>query len=164
MSYILDQKKNLGAFVIPVGASNKITTFGEFDVIPSGSTTSQFNVASDGTIQIGDSNNVTYNNLILNAGVNFQFRQITDAGTNYLMTNNDYAIEIISATYGSVTLPSASGIGGRTYIISNGSTNTALLVKSQIGDFIDKRTTINLKRINDHIRVQSNNIDEWYII
>jgi hypothetical protein len=164
MGFLLDQKHNLGRYMIPNGPGFTVTCFEEFAVIPSGSTVNQFAVFADGTIQLGDGDDNTYNNIIISGGITTNFKQITDTGTDYLLTNNDYAVEIISATYNSVTLPAAAGIGGRTYVISRGSTNNNLIVKSQIGDTIDGRTQIALKRINDHMQVQSNGINEWYMM
>lgn len=164
MSYLLDQKKNLGSFVIPVGSNNDITVFKDFIVQPNPSNDPYFLVLSNGTIQLGDTDENTQNNVIISSGITTNFSQITDTGTIYTLTNNDYSIEIISATYNTVILPSASGIGGRTYVISRGSTNDNLVVQAQVGDLIDGRNIIQLKRINDHISVQSNGINDWYIM
>ncbi|MGL5935638.1 MAG: hypothetical protein ACRCZI_08435 [Cetobacterium sp.] len=164
MSYLLDVKKNLGSFVIPTGSNNQITVFKDLLVNPTGTFDSYFSVLNTGDVIIGDNSELTYNNLVINAGLNLGFKQIIDAGTNYLMTDNDYSVEIISNTYNTITLPLASGIGGRTYIISRGSTNDNLVVQTQGGDLIDGRNIIQLKRINDHIQIQSNGINDWYMI
>jgi hypothetical protein len=117
-------------------------------------------------IPTGNTNKITVfgESLIINSGIDFNFKQIIDTETNYLLTDSDYAIEIISDTYNTITLPSALNIGGRTYIISRGSTNNNLILQAQIGETIDSRNIIQLKRINDHIKVMSNNISEWYVI
>ena len=164
MGFLIDDKTNLGRYVIPTGAGNIISVYNEFEIVPTGTTNKQFRVLSDGTIVLGKDDPNTYNNLIINAGINTNFRQLTDAGTNYLMTNNDYSIEVISNTYNSVTLPAALGIGGRTYIISKGSTNPSFVVIAQPGDKIDGVSQIALKRTHDHFQIQSNGVDEWYII
>lgn len=163
MSYLLDIKKNLGSFVIPTGTDNQVTVFKDLLVNPTGNNDSYFSVLNNGDVIIGDSSTLTYNNLIINAGLNLGFKQITDTNANYLMTDNDYSVEIISDTYNTVTLPLANGIGGRTYIISRGSNNNNLIVQAQPGDLIDGRNIIQLKRINDHIQIQSNGINDWYM-
>lgn len=158
---IIDDKRNLGSLVIPVGNNNNITVYSEFSVIPTGYTITQFEVLNNGNITLG--NNTTNNNLIINAGIDMDFKCIIDGGTNYILSENDYAVEIVSDTYTSVTLPSANLIGGRTYIISRGS-NTVISLTAQVGENIDSRTSILLKRKHDHIKVMANNEDSWYVI
>lgn len=161
--YILDVKTNLASFIIPSGAGNTVTIFSEFSVIPEGSSTPQLTIGKTGDIVLGDPNS-TSNNVIVNAGMSTSFRQLTDPDTEYLMTKNDYAIEVISDTYNVIRLPSALDIGGRTYVISRGSNNNNLSVRTQVNENIDTRTQILLKRKNDHIKVSSNGIDSWYVI
>jgi len=163
MGFLLENKNSLGRYVIPT-SSNGITVYNPFSVIPSGNLDKQFSIDSGGIIEIGNPNNDNYNNIIFNAGINNAFKQLTDNGADYLLTNNDYFVEVISTTYNYVTLPLANNIGGRTYIISNGSTNINLVVRTSGIDNIDGRTQIALKRIHDRIKLQSNGIDNWYVI
>lgn len=160
MAYILDDKTNLGYIVIPNGPNNKITVFSEFEVKPQTATEPYLGVYNDGTINIGGPN--SSNNLIIEAGIDFDFKQIYGTDTNYNLTENDYAIEIMSDTYDTITLPTALNSGGRTYIISRGNNNNNLVLKAQTGENIDTRNEIPLKRKNDHIKVMSNGIDSYY--
>jgi hypothetical protein len=160
MAYILDDKRNLGYIVIPNGPNDKITVFSEFEVKPQSATEPYFGIYNDGTINIGGPN--SSNNLIIEAGVDFDFKQIFGLATNYNLTENDYAIEIMSDSYNTITLPTALNSGGRTYVLSRGSNNNNLVVKAQTGENIDSRQEIHLKRKNDHIKIYSNNIDSWY--
>ncbi len=162
MAYILDDKTNLGYIVIPNGPNNKITVFSEFEVQPQTATEPYLGVYNDGTINIGGPN--SSNNLIIEAGVDFDFKQIYGTDTNYDLTENDYAIEIMSDSYNTITLPTALNSGGRTYMISRNSDNNNLVIKAQSGENIDSRTEIQLKRKNVHIKLYSNNIDSWYVI
>lgn len=164
MGFLLDDKNNLGRYVIPTGINNGVNVYSDFEVYPNGITNSHFSVYADGTIIIGDTTPGSYNNLVINAGISSSFRQLTDNATDYILTNNDYSVEVISNTYNSITLPPALNIGGRTYVISKGSSNPDFVVRASTGDMIDGRAQIGLKRTNDHIQVQSNGINEWYVL
>lgn len=164
MAYILDQKTNLESYLVPVGPSNTVTAFKDFIIVDPVTQKPNFGVYNTGTILIGNQSNPANSNIIINTGVDFKFRQIIDTTiTNYLLTHDDYAVEIISDAINTVTLPSALGNGGRTYLISRGSTNNALVIASQYNETIDSRPQIQLRRIHDHVKVMSNNIDTWYI-
>ena len=161
--YILDQKSNLGSVIIPVGADNIVTVLAEFEVIPPPLTASQFSIRNNGDIAIGDPNST--NNVILNTGLKLNFRQLTGTDSDYLLTSDDYMLEVASDTYNTITLPSALGKGGISYVVSRGSTvNNNLVLRAQINETIDSRTQLSLVAAGDHIRVISNNIDTWYIV
>jgi hypothetical protein len=149
--YILDDKKNLDSFVIPVGTANKINIYSEFNVIPSNYTTPRLSILNDGTTYVA-------------GGADFNFRRVNAAVSNYDLTLNDYAIEIISNSINSVTLPYAVNNGGRYYVVSRGATtNNNLILKPQVGDNIDMQQFIQLRRVGDHINVMSNDVNSWYI-
>ncbi len=160
--YVLDTKTNLGSQVIPVGSTQLVTVYSEFSVIPSGSTTSQLAVYNTGDIVIGDP--ATVNNVAIAGGVTSSFIQLTNSNTSYLLNDNDYAVEVISDTYNAINLPSASGIGGRTYVISRGSNNNNLVLNAQSGENIDTRSQIQFKKKHDHIRIMANGQDSWYVV
>lgn len=163
MAYLIDRKATIGSYVIPVTGTNQVNVFSEFAVSPINADI-QFGVFTNGDIQLGYTAPGSNNNIIINSGIDFNFSQVTGTDTTYLLTQNDYAIEIISDTYNTVLLPSALGIGGRTYIISRGSNNPNLVVRTQNGENIDTRQEIQLRRKNDHIKVMANNIDSYYVI
>jgi len=103
-------------------------------------------------------------NTLSTGGVSYNFKQIGGVITNYNLTSDDYAVEIISNTINSVTLPSAANNGGRYYVISRGvTTNNSLILKPQVGDNIDTYQFIQLKRVADHINVMSNDVNSWYV-
>lgn len=162
MAYILDDKNNLGYIVIPNGPNDKITVFSEFEVKPQTATEPYLGVYENGDINIGGPN--SSNNLIIEAGIDFDFKQIFGTDSNYDLTENDYAIEIMSDSYNTVTLPSALNSGGRTFIISRGSNNNNLVIKAQPGETIDSRQELPLKRKNVHTKLISNDQNLWYVI
>lgn len=158
--YILDNKNNLESFVIPVGSSNNVTVYSEFNVIPSSYTTPRLNILNDGTAFIANGSSGTGTS----TGVNYNFKQIGGIIINYDLKLDDYAIEIISNTINSVTLPSALNNGGRHYIVSRGNTtNDNLILQAQVGDNIDMNSFIQLSRVGNHINVMSNDVNSWYI-
>lgn len=159
MSYILDQKRNLGSIVIPTGLTNKVSVFSEFTIKPSEVLDSYVDVNLDGSIKIGGQNNT-----ILATGLLYNFKQINDPVSDYLLKNEDYAIEIINDAIFTVTLPAAFGAGGKTYIVSRGSNNNDLRIKTQIGESIDGSASITFRTKNTHMKIMSNSIDRWYII
>lgn len=141
MSFILDKnKKTVLTYVVPNDNGLQLT----------------------GDISIGSA--TAQNQLIIDAGINFKFMRITESGTNYDMTENDYAIEIVNDSYNTITLPNAENIGGRTYIISRGSNNDNLVLRTRAGDLIDGRDEIKLRTKDVRIKVMSNNINKWYVI
>lgn len=77
---------------------------------------------------------------------------------------SDYAVEVVSATYETIILPTSLNNGGQLYIISTTSGNPNLKVLPQSGESIDGSTFIQLKRMYDHIQIMSNSIEEWYIL
>lgn len=164
MSYILDdEKNNLGSTIVPIGTDNVVTVLKQFAVDPMANGVGYFNVTNTGDIHIG--NPIVKNNLFLNTGVDFNFMQITDTTlTNYTLTQNDYAIEIITDTINTITLPTARNTGGRTYIISRGSNNNNLILQTQLNENIDTRMQISLTRKYVHLKVMSNGQDSWYVV
>lgn len=154
------------------GGSGDITNGGQSGAISIGSTDNtmsfinssgpQIQILQDGTIYLGNPSNP--NNIIITGGIDYSFKQITGPITNYDLTNNDYMIEVINATVNTITLPTAIGNGGRTYIITSGSTNTNLTIVPQSGQTIDGSSSYRLKYINTHLRIVSNSIGSWYRI
>ena len=94
----------------------------------------------------------------------FNFKRITDLGTNYILGEMDYAIEIVSDTYNTVTLPTALNKGGRVYLISRGSNNDNLQLVAQVGETIDDTNSYKYLRKYTRMSVMSNSVDKWYII
>lgn len=160
--YILDNKNNLESSVIPVGTTNNVTVYSEFNVIPNNYTIPRLNILNDGTAFIAGATSGSGGGET--GGIDYNFRQIHDVITNYDLTLDDYAIEIMSNTINSVTLPLAANKGGRYYVISRGpTTNNNLILKPQVGDNIDMNQFIQLRRVGDHINVMSNDVNSWYI-
>jgi len=103
-------------------------------------------------------------NTLSTGGVAYNFKQIGGLITNYDLTLDDYAVEIVSNTINSVTLPAAVNNGGRYYVISRGNTtNDSLILRPRVGDNIDMRQFIQFKRVANHINVMSNNVNSWYV-
>lgn len=162
MAYILDTKNSLGAVIIPNAGSNVVINSG-LSVIPPGSNNPQLSIDNAGNIVLGDP--TLNNNLTINAGIKFKFVEIGGVATNYNLLDSDYAIKIISNTYNTVTLPTALGSGGKRFVVARGTTtNNALTILPQGGQFIDNDTSIVFSQQNDHLEVMSNNVDTWYII
>lgn len=169
MAYMLDnEKEDITSFLNTTGSGGgggggetKLKIYGDFEVEPSPEAGIQFAVYGN-SVHIGNNNATT--NLIIEGGVDFDFKQINDDGVDYQLADNDYAVEIISDTYETITLPSALDTGGRTYVISRGSNNSELVLQAQPGENIDDKPIIQLKRKNVHIKVMSNNIDSWYVV
>ena len=161
--YILDIKTNLASIIVPTNNDSRVTIYSELEVIPENFSQPQLAIYNSGQIALGNSA-VEGSNIVINAGSNVNFKQIFGNNTDFPLTINEYAIEIISDTYNTVTLPSALNIGGRSYLISRGSNNNNLVVRCQPGENIDTRNQIQLKRKNEHIQVMANGQDSWYII
>jgi hypothetical protein len=160
--FILDHKTNLESLVVPTGTNETITVKSEFVVSPVGSNQPYLGIYNNGNIVIGSP--VDHDNVIINSGIMFEFKRIIDNGTNYVLSTDDHGIEIVSTTYNTITLPTANGSGGLSYILSNGSGNINLRVVPQSGELIDGAAYIQLKRIYDHIQVMSNGVSEWYVV
>ncbi len=162
MAYIFDtRRKSLGTLAIPLGADDTVTVLSEFKVTPDAAETF-LDIRENGEIFIGDDGGI--NNITLNGGIRYNFKQIIGVALNYDLEEDDYAIEIVSDTYNSVTLPFATGRGGRAFLISRGSDNNAFVIKTQIGDTLDTRTQVPIKRKNEHIRVMSFDNNKWFTI
>lgn len=157
--YILDHKQNLGSIVIPIGIIGSVVVYNEFAVITPSSTVSQFSITDNGDINLGGVGTIT-----ITTELKLSFKQINGTDTDYLLDSKDYAVEVVSDTYNSITLPSAAGMGGVSYVISRGSTvNNNLVLRAQPGESIDCRSELLLELPGSHIRVISNNINTWYI-
>jgi hypothetical protein len=157
--YILDHKQNLGSVVIPIGITGSVIVYSEFAVITPSSTVSQFSITDNGDINLGGAGSIN-----INTELKLDFKQINGTDTDYLLKGKDYAVEVVSDTYNSITLPSATSMGGVSYIISRGSTvNNNLVLRAQPGENIDSRPELLLESPGSHIRVISNNINTWYI-
>ncbi len=113
----------------------------------------------DGTLQWVPSASVTGS-----GNPSFTFARITDNGTNYLLSSQDYAVEIVSDTYNTVVLPSAANIGGRVYLISRASNNDTFKVVAQPGETIDGDQEFKYLRKYTRMTLMSNDVSEWYII
>ncbi len=173
MAYILDDKKDLGSYVIPTGSTPVITSFNPTQI--------------QNTLSIGPTNATKYTfpanpspgpGYILqdvsgtgiltwelpSGGISFSWKRITDSGTNYNILSTDYGIDIVSATYNTVTLPTAVGNGGKSFVISRSSTNDNLTLIPQSGETIDNEPDSGFWRQYTRIVVISNNIGGWYII
>lgn len=94
----------------------------------------------------------------------FNFKRITDSGTNYLLGETDYAIEIVSDTYNIVTLPTAAGRGGRVYSVSRASDNNTMHLTAQSGETIDGTQSYYYLRKYTHMTVMSNDVNKWYVL
>jgi hypothetical protein len=88
--------------------------------------------------------------------------KITTQTGNYTATASDYTILMNNTTPKSVTLPTASGITGRIYVIKKISTGTST-VKTTGSETIDGATTKSLASQYDYIMVQSDGTN-WVII
>jgi hypothetical protein len=162
-NYILDKKTNLASIVIPVGSTNNVTVNSQFQVTPFGTTQPYISTAAGGIVNIGSASNTNTVN-INNTTTNVKFKQLVDNNTNYTMNVNDYAVEVVSSTYTTITLPSSGDDGGRMYVISTSSGNPNLIVIPQSGETIDGGNFIQLKRKYDHIQIMSNGIADWYVL
>lgn len=91
------------------------------------------------------------------------FKQVNDDIINYVLSEYDYAIEVTNAAYNTISLPSAYGIAGRTYMILNGSDNVALVLRAFYGDNINGDPDVILER-NTPMKVVCNGRYGWYII
>lgn len=147
MSYILDNKTNLASIVIPVGETKIITVFSHLSVVPTPEAT---------LIPSFD----TVNGI---APIAPNFKRINNTDKNYNILSTDYAIDIISDTYTTVTLPLAANVGGKIYVIARTS-NTDIQIICQNGDTIDTTPVITLGRKYNHLNIMSNNVSTWYII
>jgi len=183
MAYILDNKKNTETYIIPEGSTPKLNALIDTEIQatfsigtsntsnyifpterPVGSGYVLQDVLGDGNLEwvLGDS---------LGGGgggssgnPSFNFKRITDGGTNYTLDDDDYAIEIVSDTYNTVTLPNATGRGGRVYFISRGSDNNDLILTAQAGETIDGWQERDFPRKYTHLTVMSNSVNKWYVI
>jgi hypothetical protein len=176
MAYIFDDKKSLGAYAVPEGSSSTLSSLidtqikaslsiGTFDhtkyIFPAtkapGAGYTLKDVSGTGILTwelaTGDSGDLCQ----------YEFKQITGLDTNYNISTSDCAIEIISDTYTTVTLPSAAGLGGKIFLISRGS-NTKFTLLPQTGEFIDNHPDYIFLKKHVRLTVMSNNTSEWYII
>lgn len=145
MSFILDVDKNN-----PILEANIINSVLNVDT-------------NNDIITIGSTGS---NSIELNGGVKFNYKKITTAGTTYFLTQNDYFVEIDNPSYNSVVLPQALTGSGISYIISrsNNNTNNDFRIQAQIGDDIDDRDHIILRKSGNHIKVISNGENTWHVI
>lgn len=98
-----------------------------------------------------------------NGNLRYNFKRITDNGINYILDVTDNAIEIVSNTYITVTLPAAAGLGGQIYLISRGSDiNIALYAQS--GDTIDAGNPYIFHKKYTRIVLMSNDVNTWYTV
>jgi hypothetical protein len=177
MAYILDNKKNLGHYVVPTGTQPIVTALedtqikAEFSIGPNDSTKYTFPTTKAPGIgyiledTLGDGN---LQWVLASSGSSgdpsFNFKRIIDSETNYILGATDYAIEIVSDTYTTVTLPSAASIGGRVFFVSRGSDNDTLRIVAQLGETIDGGPDYRYLRKFTHMTVMSNDVNQWYII
>jgi hypothetical protein len=160
--FLLENKDNLASHMVPLGPDSIVTAYKGFEVVPDPTAPGAFfSVLASGSVTVGGNGS---DDVTLGAAVKSSFRSITDPIANYDVADDDYAVEIVSDTINTITLPAASGKGGKNYVISRRSNNNNLVVQAYPGDNIDSATTIELKRMYDHIEIMSNDIDTWYII
>lgn len=178
MAYILDDKKNIESYVIPTGTQPIVTALedtqikAEFSIGPNDSNKYIFpttkapgigyileDVKGDGVLEWTQASSGGGS-----GDPSFNFKRIVDSGTNYVLGATDYAIEIVSNTYNFVTLPLASGIGGRVFFVSRASDNNTLKIVTQGSDTIDGINNYHYLRKYTHMTVMSNSVDKWYIV
>lgn len=179
MAYILDDKKDIGAYVIPTGTAPVVESLAdtqikaEFSIGPDDSKKYTFpttKAPGTGYILEDTLGNGNLQWVLASSGggssgdPSFNFKRIIDGGTNYLLGGTDHAIEIVSDTYNTVTLPSAAGLGGRVFLVSRASNNNNLRIVTQIGETLDGGSSYRYLRKYTRMTVMSNDIDEWYII
>ncbi len=163
MAYIIDDQYISLKESIAVEIGADVTISDELNVILDANTSPSFSILNDGTISIGSPN--ISNSISLNGGICYNFKKIIDGGTNYVLQDNDYFIEVVSPTYLTVTLPLAASGPGCSFIISRSNSNTSNInVVAQIGDDIDDRSFLTLKRAGQHIKVISNGENSWYVV
>jgi hypothetical protein len=175
MAFLLDDKKNLGKYVIPMGGTQIVTSYNPTQIKT--------------TFMIGDNDAVKYTfptirspnaNYILkdvtgngiltwepdggSGSSIMSFKKITDSGTNYDLLLDDHMVEIVSDTYNTVTLPNAIGLGGKEYIISRESNNNSLILVAPFGNNIDDRQSTGFWRKHTRINVVSNDTTSWYVL
>ena len=163
-AYILDpDKKSLGKSIVLQGTNPIVTIYDETQIILNPADGPVFEISNDGNIVVGGPN---VNNFInLNGGICYNFKQIGGTDANYDLTSNDYMVEVISDLINTVTLPSAVGNAGCSYIIARGeTTNRDLFLTTQINEDIDGSTTCQFRRAKMHIKVISNGDGNWYRI
>ena len=168
MAYLLDDKKDLGSFVIPEGSAPLVSSFKDTQI--------------KATFAIGLSDPTKYTFPAAKApGAGYVLKDVLGNGvltwelassgssdpckygTNYNITMNDCAIEIVSDTYTTVTLPTALGSGGKIFLISRAS-NTGLNLLPQIGEKIDEHNNYIFPRKFTRLTVMSNNSNMFYIV
>jgi hypothetical protein len=173
MAYILDDKKDLGSFVIPIGATPTVTSFNPtqiqntFAIGPDNLTKYTFPTTpapGAGYIlqDVGGTGILTWE--LVSASASYSWKRITDSGTNYNVLLVDDGIEIVSNTYNTVTLPTAVGSGGKKYVISRVSNNNNLLLMPQVGETIDSYPNFAFTFQYTRVSVISNDVNGWYII
>lgn len=118
-------------------------------------------VDENGVIGIGSQSNP----IKFNSGICNKWEQINDSGTNYQLTDANYAVEIISATYTTVTLPEANKSGCE-FIVARAfpEGSGTLYVVTQGSDTIDGDSSIELPFEDSRIKVISNGVGEWSVI
>jgi len=163
MAYIIDPNKNTIYKSVRIG-SNNITIIDDTKIVLDDAEGPVFEVLDNGNINVGGSG--VNNTIKLNGGICFNFKKLTDNAIEYIITENDYMVEVASDTYNTIILPSAIGNAGCSYIISRGenTTNNNLVLQTQIGEDIDGREQSFLKYAGIHIKLLSNGEGRWYVI
>lgn len=134
MSYIIDPIKN---------------TVNE-NIIPSGTSSTSANLNMQAPVVI-EQNLATSTN-------SGRFVKLIDNGTTYTMLTEDETVEVASATYTTIFLPTAVGRGGKRYIILRSFTGPGTLaIESQPGELIDGAVQqLLLVGNNQHVELLSN--------
>lgn len=177
MAYILDNKKNLGHYVVPIGTNPIVAALedtqikAEFSIGPNDIAKYTFPTTkapgSGYVLEDTKGNGIlewTLSSATGGGNPSFNFKRIIDGGTNYILGDTDYAIDIVSDTYTTVTLPTAAGIGGRVFLVSRASNNATLKIMAQPGETIDKEQIYKYLRKYTRMTVMSNDINDWYIV
>jgi hypothetical protein len=178
MAYILDDKKNVEAYIVSSGTQPIITSLEDtqiqalFSIGPND--TGKYTFPASKAPGMGYILEDTKGNGLLewvlpsgggsSGDQSINFKRIVDGGFNYMLGTTDYGIEIVSDTYSFVTLPLAAGSGGRVFFVSRASDNNALKIVTQGSDTIDGYPDSKFLRKYTHMTLMSNDVDKWYIV
>ena len=123
--------------------------------------------------QTGGANGITrgvYINPTITAAADFRAIEVTNGSivlpykaitTTYAVLNSDYLINATTGTF-TITLPTAVGGAGRTYIIKNSGAASVITVATTSSQTIDGSTTYVLTALNKYVNVVSDGAN-WII-
>jgi trimeric autotransporter adhesin len=114
---------------------------------------------NSGTMTIGnEGTSTTENTLKLNGS--FAVKRTTYS-TNSTIAGNDYIVAVTTTSVITLTLPTASGISGREYIIKSEASTASITVNTTSSQTIDGATTKTISSGYGVLRVYSNGIN-WF--